>query len=370
MTRTVTCQKAGVAVDAAMCDANHDTKTSEACNVDACPVYKWLQNDWSACSRDCGGGTRDAIFVCSSSAGGLVPESSCTEPKPTKSEACNAASCDTDFVWEVTSVGPCSKACGTGTVLRTIECKQISTNMVVQNDDCDPATKPATNVLCSGTECTAGGVWWNCPWEACTATCGGTSGGMAALKHRNVLCKDSFGNVIDPLLCNQAQKPVTFEACNPQPCLDFNWMADGPWSACENGQRTNDYHCHAADGSNAQDLDCGDAIGAKPPTTQVCALNQCPKVGDAPECQTHTTKQSQTLGEIAAAWDTTVGDIVQLNPGKFTSDAESHVPADGVTVMIPGDCVAPIKGADTKVGSTGYRPQAAFLLVLAAALAV
>ena len=88
--------------------ANGKPITSLACSTDACPTYYWLQSNPSACSADCGGGTRTSTVVCVSAATGLtVASTNCVTAPPDATYACNTGLCPS-YEWVTGNWTSCS----------------------------------------------------------------------------------------------------------------------------------------------------------------------------------------------------------------------------------------------------------------------
>jgi hypothetical protein len=122
-TRTVACIADGASVvGSALCAAALRPVAVEACTSN-CSVAHWSAGPWSACSAQCGGGSRNRSIVCLvNGAPALDGDRSCAEaPQPAGLEACNGWPCET-FAWMVGDWAPCNASCGGGAMLRTVLC--------------------------------------------------------------------------------------------------------------------------------------------------------------------------------------------------------------------------------------------------------
>lgn len=314
------------------CKDLHNVETKRACNNEPCPLYSWYEKS-SECSKPCGGGKIIRDQECLSSYGGVVSDTLCAAPKPAATETpCNTVdevgAC-MDDVWETTPWSQCMPNCRQ---TRKVTCT---------GSNCT-ASKPVGAEACLGSECKTQGNWQTCNWEPCTAACSGNVGSMMNMQHRSVLCKDNNGDSTSPENCDSNLKPASYiDGCNPQPCRSHNWMADGPWSSCGvNGTRTNGFHCHTPGGMNAANSACEADVGPMPMTEESCDLTSCPEDQAGLECQFLVTDGVATISTTSTEWDTTAEELRDLNPA-LVGKADSHVPAAGLTVWIPGDCSPP-----------------------------
>ena len=111
----------------------------------------WVSGSWSQCSATCGGGTQTRSVTCVDANNQLIPESNCTDPKPNTQQACNLQACQTPPHWATGPWGECSEACGGGTQTRSVVCVD-DTNQPVPDSNCtDP--KPTTQQPCNVQGC-------------------------------------------------------------------------------------------------------------------------------------------------------------------------------------------------------------------------
>jgi len=93
-TQSVFCQDSnGKTVDNSFCNAAAMPATSQGCNPQACMTYNWRQNGFGACSAACGGGTQTQSVTCVDQNGNTVASGLCTSAPPATSQACNLQAC-------------------------------------------------------------------------------------------------------------------------------------------------------------------------------------------------------------------------------------------------------------------------------------
>lgn len=104
------------------------------CNTQPC---EWVVGDWSACSKVCGGGTRNRSVSCPD------PKGDCEGAKPDSLEECNTQSCDWVVGdWSDCKVGDSIVKCGKDAKkTRTVSCPGGA-------DSSCPSTKPDTEEGC------------------------------------------------------------------------------------------------------------------------------------------------------------------------------------------------------------------------------
>jgi len=135
-----------------------------------CQSYVWGAGAWSACSADCGVGVKTRSVFCTDEAGAVVDASLCPQAAmPAASAACNQGAC----VWVPTVWSDCTAACGGGTQLRNLECRNGGgAGPRVINGNCYSGSQPATSRLCNTGACLP--LFWSPgPWSACSVQCGG-----------------------------------------------------------------------------------------------------------------------------------------------------------------------------------------------------
>jgi len=260
----------------------HPISSKRECVKSPCAVYTWVANaPWGECSQTCNVGIQTRPIQCHSSIGDVLVDPSKCDPtnKPIETQTCNnnGLTC-TAAHWVVSGWGECDRSCGGGNSNRAVFCVDTNGNKVNIKECAKDTTQYTTDRACNLNSCEVY-AWENCPlWEPCTSECGGGYG-MLGVQYKDVFCRNSKSVVVDPSKCDLSKKPNNEKnGCNPQPCTRYNWMADGPWGPCTNGQRIRTFHCHAPDGANAPRKDCIDAAIPLPPATMNCQENVCPTI--------------------------------------------------------------------------------------------
>jgi len=266
-------------------DANvHPISSSRTCfNQQECAAYTWEVGTYGQCTTTCGGGIQSREVRCRSSIGNIVVDNSLCDnkDKPIEIKDCNAVECEGPH-WEVPLWGVCSRTCGGGIQTREIFCVDKDGIAVAETECSKDITVLRTERGCNIYPCNEY-HWTTCPmYEPCTASCGGGYG-MLGVQRVEVFCRDSSENVIDSSLCTDTQPSQTILGCNPQPCTDYNWMADAPWGACLDGKKLRTFHCHSPDGGNAKPNDCVTRGIPVPPDMMMCEPNTCSTYDYAPD---------------------------------------------------------------------------------------
>ncbi|XP_076379649.1 ADAMTS-like no long nerve cord isoform X2 [Megalopta genalis] len=231
-------------VDDSYCDPDGRPETTRMpCNTHLCTA-KWVAGEWSICSASCGGGSRTRAIFCTEENGNettKLPDHKCSGMhKPRNQETCNTISCP---MWETNKWSECSVTCGTGTKMRTVECRDAVGSI---STDCDPAERPHTEQECkTNIACPIYGEEMTQPlmqpyppppvseklidqpipsestfiaddWSPCSVTCG------EGIRRRDVRCKIflEFSRTIADLPDRQCSgpKPIETEKCVMDPC--------------------------------------------------------------------------------------------------------------------------------------------------------
>lgn len=136
-------------------------------------TYELKVDEWSTCSKLCGGGMQFRTLACVSSKGQRTALSNCDvnkEEHPTF-QKCNEIPCPS-AVYEYSAWGPCSTPCGGGTQSRNVTCfvdgkaaEDAKCSMVIGSDTLE---KP-----CNQKPCKKPTYWTETNWGSCSKPCGG-----------------------------------------------------------------------------------------------------------------------------------------------------------------------------------------------------
>ena len=126
---------------------------TDKCNSEPCPcVYQWSQ--WSACSVDCGGGTRERHSN--------YGEAKC---HVSVTETCNTGPCPVHCAFQWSDWGECSQHCGGGNRRRRPEISRYSN---FGGDPCPPSQTERCNTDPCVVNCS---FQWS-DWSPCSVQCG------------------------------------------------------------------------------------------------------------------------------------------------------------------------------------------------------
>ncbi|KAK7489279.1 hypothetical protein BaRGS_00019531 [Batillaria attramentaria] len=178
--------------------------------------FRWHQGNFSACSRSCRGGVQETRLSC-------VQESDQREVSPAlcsrlKKPAvvvrkCNNVPCPPR--WELSQYGPCSKDCGGGVRLRTVQCVQEEpdgTLTRLDNFRC-PDPTPETEMPCNVIYCPS--QWATDSWTECSETCG-----IGTQTRRAYCVKEPVAGhrvTVSNTEC-MGPRPVTSRSCSIRDC--------------------------------------------------------------------------------------------------------------------------------------------------------
>lgn len=234
------------------------------------PAWKVWQ--FTPCSRSCGGGTQQAVHICTSLSGHVVSESLCggeaSRPVEQTME-CNTKPCPPE--WQLSDWSPCSVTCGSGMQSRTWACIQVvspTLTRAVSPTMCPmpsmthvPLTKP-----CNVGDCTR---WSAQTWSPCSVECG------TGVQNRDVLClmeSEAVTSVLPDAACNEQERPPRQQLCHAASCGRNVWFFT-EWSSqciggCENGRQYRKVWCSSLTQSGSRGS-C--PAQSRPPEAQPCS---------------------------------------------------------------------------------------------------
>ncbi|XP_062068074.1 A disintegrin and metalloproteinase with thrombospondin motifs 6 isoform X5 [Lepus europaeus] len=189
------------------------------------------------------------------------------------------------FSWNYQPWSDCSATCAGGVQRQEVVCKRLDDNSIVQNNYCDPDSKPPENQRTCNTEpCPP--EWFIGDWLECSKTC---DGGM---RTRAVLCIRKIGpseeETLDYSGC-LTHRPIEKEPCNNQSCppqwVTLDWSECTP--KCGPGFKHRIVLCKSSDLSKTFPAgQCPEE--SKPPVRIRCSLGRCPPprwvTGDWGQC--------------------------------------------------------------------------------------
>ncbi|CAE7738809.1 adt-1 [Symbiodinium microadriaticum] len=202
-----------------------------ACSAD-CEWENW--DDWSDCSQSCGGGhmkRERKIKTMPSEGGKACDNKDMTEMLPCNVGACHEHCVDGAWaVWEQWS--PCSRTCGGGVTFRRREVKQMANSCGHPAIGHDKETKFCNvDVHCQkDKDCLYTG--WS-SWNECSSSCTGIRfrrRSIAAYGHGDGLfCQGALQEVS---MCNPAEGEAAPSGCLEGPKVDCVLSAWSGWDAC------------------------------------------------------------------------------------------------------------------------------------------
>ncbi|XP_061772178.1 A disintegrin and metalloproteinase with thrombospondin motifs 16 isoform X1 [Nerophis ophidion] len=274
------------------------------CNTQPCPA-SWSEGAWGACSQSCGGGEQTRQIRCvqrsSPTKEDTIADSHCSQPTPTRRQACSTHSCPP--VWNSGPWSQCSRKCGNGLRKRTVLCTRPNIGAQshrLADSFCAGLPKPASQESCFIKRCQKQRKvqWFVSTWQECSVTCG------RGYQARFIKCaeKDTAGKYreLAAKKCHHIPRPIVelqrhciFAECPvrttpsvqrwnahhythaPLPLPRPEWRTT-PWSQCT---------VTCGGGVQARTVQClaqgkpfpGCAHHLKPSMSQACNTNFCPQ---------------------------------------------------------------------------------------------
>ncbi|GAB6020024.1 hypothetical protein CHUAL_002773 [Chamberlinius hualienensis] len=222
--RTAVCSRASLRIENSFCQKNNYAKPpveSRACGMQKCPnTGRWKRHQWSPCSRNC---YQSRIVQCTDDHGRALPDQFCSwQSKPKSIKRCRK--CISPFVWVKGAWSECSSSCGAGYRTRTVSCHAANHYGWIRPEPHSPETacnvteRPAKVQNCNLGECEAPYRWVVGPWNSCSVSCGSGN------RKRRVYCVDRSGQKVPRRSCPSGIKPVRKQKCRMRTCTSTNCL--------------------------------------------------------------------------------------------------------------------------------------------------
>uniref|UniRef100_A0A3Q0RHB0 ADAM metallopeptidase with thrombospondin type 1 motif 9 n=1 Tax=Amphilophus citrinellus TaxID=61819 RepID=A0A3Q0RHB0_AMPCI len=309
--RGAVCRKAAEAGgDESKC-SQRDKLTVQPCNEFLCP--QWKTGDWSECLVTCGKGYKHRQTWCQFGEDRL-DDRFCGSSKPESVQTCQQQEC---AAWQVGPWGQCTTSCGPGYQMRAVKCVVGSYGAVMDDTECNAATRPTDTQDCEITQCPSSHPippgtkvpshqghktqWRFGSWTQCSASCG------KGTRMRYVSCRDNQGGVAEESACAHLPKPPSREVCTVVACGQWKVLE---WTVCSvtcgQGKTTRQVLCvnFSDQEVNASECDPDD----RPATEQDCAMSQCPsrssdsRPPSSPNTSTRNLPRSQSHQWRTGPW--------------------------------------------------------------------
>ncbi|XP_039260458.2 A disintegrin and metalloproteinase with thrombospondin motifs 18-like [Styela clava] len=260
-------------------------------------TYSWGK-ERSACSKSCAGGQQDVVAVCIEDGLTKVDDNLCTSsPKPGKrTEICNSEPCPAG--WATEEWSECSRTCGGGLQTRRVTCRRNTTDgeEYVAPNHCDLSNKPMRNQICAKEECPAD--WKAGTWSQCSKTCG------RGIRTRPVSCRSGMRKVpenrCDKARKPHYRQTCLVAYCRRK---QFQWFITA-WRRCSvtcgEGQQTRQLKCSYKDRTgrykSVNARKCGHAKKPNLSLVRTCSKRACPTITTLPETASQpTTSQPRRM---------------------------------------------------------------------------
>ncbi|EPB74850.1 thrombospondin type 1 domain protein [Ancylostoma ceylanicum] len=160
---------------------------------------------------------------------------------------------ETVFRWMTEDVSHCSAQCGSGEKKQRVYCVKVEggRQTITRDEDCDRANRPSERVTCF-VDC-SGRRWSYSEWSSCSQTCGSTG-----VSRRSVVCVDDHNRVVPDHLCVGEAKEGTERECNRFPCPRWVYGHWSECSrSCDGGVRMRHAQCMDAADKETHHSRCG-----------------------------------------------------------------------------------------------------------------
>uniref|UniRef100_A0A8I3X2I2 ADAM metallopeptidase with thrombospondin type 1 motif 6 n=1 Tax=Callithrix jacchus TaxID=9483 RepID=A0A8I3X2I2_CALJA len=227
--------------------------------------FTWNHQPWSECSATCAGGVQRQEVVCKRLDDNSIVQNNYCDPDskpPENQRTCNTEPCPPE--WFIGDWLECSKTCDGGMRTRAVLCiRKIgpSEEETLDYNGC-LTHRPVEKESCNNQSCPP--QWVALDWSECTPKCG------PGFKHRIVLCKSSdLSKTFSAAQCPEEGKPPVRIRCSLGRCPPPRWVT-GDWGQCSAqcglGQQMRTVQCLTYTGQASSD--CPETI--RPPAMQQC----------------------------------------------------------------------------------------------------
>ncbi|XP_019373340.1 PREDICTED: A disintegrin and metalloproteinase with thrombospondin motifs 6 [Gavialis gangeticus] len=227
--------------------------------------FAWNHLPWSECSATCAGGTQKQEAVCKRLDDNSIVQNNYCDPEskpPENQRTCNTEPCPPE--WFIGDWSECSKTCDGGMRSRTVLCiRKIGPSEEETLDSANCLThRPIEKEPCNNQSCPP--QWVALDWSECTPKCG------PGFKHRIVLCKSSdLSKTFSAAQCQEESKPPVRIRCSLGRCPPPRWVT-GDWGQCSAqcglGQQMRTVQCLSYTGQASSE--CPETL--RPPSMQQC----------------------------------------------------------------------------------------------------
>ncbi|XP_043835694.1 A disintegrin and metalloproteinase with thrombospondin motifs 9 isoform X2 [Dromiciops gliroides] len=253
--------------------------TIQRCNEFLCP--QWKTGDWSECLVTCGKGHKHRQVWCQFGEERLNDRLCDLAAKPESVQTCQQQECAS---WQVGPWGQCSVTCGQGYQMRAVKCILGAYLSVVNDNECNAATRPTDTLDCESVPCQPSPAapearrsanvqrtqWRFGSWTPCSATCG------KGTRMRYVSCRDDEGSVADEEACSTLPRPSAKEVCAVTSCGQWKALDWSPCSvSCGQGRATRQVVCVNYSNQVVDQSECD--VDYIPETEQDCSMSPCPR---------------------------------------------------------------------------------------------